>query len=139
MGNSDNDTSPSSKSLMNASRNSNALIHASVADELILNAGKLSVVTFVILLTLIYAFTPNDEIVELRKSEQDAARIAFWMMTLRCVNPNRHCGDTAMRIGPVTHIIRLNVLFKTVSARCSRPMSSPTSGENPSPSRTFSS
>ena len=56
-----------------------------VADELILNAGKLSVVVFVVLLLLIYVCTPDDEIMELKKSEQDAAKIAFWMMSLRYV------------------------------------------------------
>jgi len=65
------------------SPNSNALIHATVADELILNAGKLSVAMFLILLLLIYSLAPKDEIMELKSSEQDAARIAFWMMTLR--------------------------------------------------------
>eukprot|EP00523_Entomoneis_sp_CCMP467_P019663 CAMPEP_0168812728 /NCGR_PEP_ID=MMETSP0726-20121227/4791_1 /TAXON_ID=265536 /ORGANISM="Amphiprora sp., Strain CCMP467" /LENGTH=323 /DNA_ID=CAMNT_0008864833 /DNA_START=160 /DNA_END=1131 /DNA_ORIENTATION=+ len=67
------------------SPNSNALIHATVADELILNAGKLSVAMFLILLLLIYSLAPKDEIMELKSSEQDAARIAFWMMTLSIV------------------------------------------------------
>ena len=77
--------SAASDSLLSAAKNtnSNALIHASVADELILNAGKLSVFTFVVILLLIYACTPNDQIMELKKSEQDAAKIAFWMMSLR--------------------------------------------------------
>eukprot|EP00523_Entomoneis_sp_CCMP467_P014091 CAMPEP_0168789200 /NCGR_PEP_ID=MMETSP0725-20121227/12728_1 /TAXON_ID=265536 /ORGANISM="Amphiprora sp., Strain CCMP467" /LENGTH=351 /DNA_ID=CAMNT_0008839499 /DNA_START=252 /DNA_END=1308 /DNA_ORIENTATION=+ len=68
------------------SPNSNALIHATVADELILNAGKLSVAMFLILLLLIYSLAPKDEIMELKSSEQDAARIAFWMMTLRMLS-----------------------------------------------------
>lgn len=77
--------SASSHSLLSVAKNCNSdvLIHASVADELILNAGKLSVFAFVVILLLIYTCTPNDEIMQLKKSEQDAAKIAFWMMSLR--------------------------------------------------------
>ena len=84
---SSSNTEPSNTAMLlhssSARPNSNALIHASVADELILNAGKLSVLTFIVLLVLIYVCTPNDEIMELKRTEKDAAKIAFWMMSLR--------------------------------------------------------
>ena len=81
MGSADTSTDRASSTTTSIS-SSPALIHASEVDKVILYGGQLTFALFVVMLLLIYVCTPDDEIMELKKSEQDAAKIAVWMMSL---------------------------------------------------------